>query len=68
MSQTATMRRQNDQGEAEVMEIEIHASVDAPGFHEVSELAHHLWIERGCPIGSPEEDWFHAERELQKRE
>jgi len=30
----------------------------------VAELAYTLWESRGCPIGSPEEDWFKAEREL----
>jgi hypothetical protein len=23
-------------------------------------MAYRLWTERGCPIGSPEEDWFNA--------
>jgi hypothetical protein len=27
-------------------------------------LAYTYWIQRGCPIGSPEEDWFRAEREI----
>ena len=40
------------------------APVDAPGLHEISELAYHLWVERGCPVGTPDEDWFHAEAEL----
>ena len=26
--------------------------------------AYELWIQRGCPIGSPETDWFQAEKEL----
>jgi hypothetical protein len=26
--------------------------------------AYRYWQERGCPIGSPEVDWFHAEQEL----
>ena len=26
--------------------------------------AHRLWEERGSPIGSSEEDWFRAEREM----
>ncbi len=26
--------------------------------------AHELWLERGCPIGSAEEDWLRAESEL----
>ena len=32
---------------------------------QVAELAFRLWVERGCPLGSPEEDWFQAEHELQ---
>ena len=34
---------------------------------EIAELAYELWQMRGCPDGSPEEDWFRAERELQNR-
>lgn len=26
--------------------------------------AYFLWLERGCPCGSPHVDWFRAEREL----
>jgi hypothetical protein len=31
---------------------------------EIEELAYQLWQERGCPEGSPDEDWFRAEEEL----
>ena len=34
---------------------------------EVAGLAYEFWQARGCPDGSPEEDWFRAERELQSR-
>ena len=27
----------------------------------IAELAYYLWRERGCPNGSPEEDWYKAE-------
>jgi hypothetical protein len=30
----------------------------------VADLAYQLWQERGCPIGSPEQDWYRAEQEL----
>jgi DUF2934 family protein len=30
----------------------------------VSALAHEFWIQRGCPLGSPEVDWLRAEKEL----
>lgn len=35
---------------------------------ELKLLAYEYWQERGSPLGSPEEDWFHAEEELQRRE
>jgi hypothetical protein len=36
--------------------------------HErVRELAYSYWQERGCPNGSPEEDWFRAEIRLSSR-
>ena len=31
---------------------------------EIATLAYDLWTQRGCPIGSPEEDWFNAEEAL----
>jgi hypothetical protein len=31
---------------------------------QVAERAYFRWIERGCPVGTAEEDWFHAEQEL----
>jgi len=37
------------------------------GHAEIAALAHELWQARGCPDGSPEEDWFHAAEELRSR-
>ena len=37
------------------------------GHDEIAALAHELWQARGCPEGSPEEDWFHAVEELRSR-
>ena len=34
---------------------------------ETSLQAYQLWLERGCPIGSPEEDWLRAETEIHLR-
>ena len=34
---------------------------------EIELLAYYHWIERGCPLGSPELDWFRAEFELKSR-
>ena len=33
----------------------------------IARLAHSYWEARGCPYGSPEEDWFRAEEELRKK-
>ena len=45
-----------------------HVSVERPEpaapESEIAVLAYALWEKRGRPIGSPEEDWFAAERAL----
>jgi Protein of unknown function (DUF2934) len=33
---------------------------------ETQRLAYQLWLERGCPVDSPEQDWFRAEEELRR--
>jgi hypothetical protein len=30
----------------------------------IEQLAYRLWQERGSPTGSPNEDWYRAEQEL----
>jgi Protein of unknown function (DUF2934) len=34
---------------------------------EIAAHAYRCWHERGCPEGSPEEDWHRAERELREQ-
>ncbi len=34
---------------------------------EIAALAYQLWNNRGCPLGSPEEDWCRAERWLRTK-
>ena len=31
---------------------------------QIANLAYQLWQARGCPEGSPEEDWYRAEEQL----
>jgi hypothetical protein len=38
--------------------------IAAFGHAEIEALAHEHWKARGCPIGSPEEDWYSAAAEL----
>lgn len=35
-----------------------------PTSEEIAKLAYSYWEARGCQGGSPEEDWFRAQREL----
>ncbi len=37
---------------------------DAASHERIQLRAYYLWNERGCPIGTPEVDWFCAEQEL----
>lgn len=34
---------------------------------DIERLAYQFWLERGCPVGSPEEDWFRAEEEQRRQ-
>jgi hypothetical protein len=47
--------------------LEPAAQVVAFDSDEVAPLAYKLWQERGCPLGSDQEDWFRAENELKNR-
>jgi hypothetical protein len=35
---------------------------------EIAALAYELWVQRGCPHGSHEEDWHLAEAQLRRAE
>jgi Protein of unknown function (DUF2934) len=37
------------------------------GHQDIAALAHELWRARGCPEGSPDEDWFQAAERLRSR-
>lgn len=47
----------------------IQASVryDAMEQKAIAQQAYQYWEQRGRPFGSPEEDWFRAEREIRAR-
>lgn len=45
----------------------VHIAASPLDIHaEISKRAYSLWCERGRPDGSPEEDWYLAEREFQQ--
>jgi hypothetical protein len=43
------------------------ASHSVTGDEEIARLAYSYWVERGCPEGSPDEDWFRAEATLREQ-
>ena len=38
-----------------------------PRHEEIARLAYVYWHNRGCPKGSPDEDWLRAEAELRQQ-
>jgi Protein of unknown function (DUF2934) len=42
-------------------------AAETPLEEQITALAYALWLERGSPEGSPEQDWYQAEQELRSR-
>ncbi len=42
-------------------------AMTAFGHEQIAALAQELWEARGCPEGSPEEDWYRAAEQLRAR-
>ncbi len=52
----------------EPMETTGQALTSEPDSHDkIAALAYEFWIQRGSPVGSPEDDWFRAEEEIKNR-
>jgi hypothetical protein len=49
-------------------DIGVHIEMPSPTDDEIATLAYRLWMDRGCPIGSPAQDWFQAETELKSHQ
>jgi hypothetical protein len=47
---------------------QVSRNESSPTHEEITALAYSLWEVRGCPEGSPEEDWFNAERALKEQQ
>ena len=39
-------------------------SIENMNDNQIAARAYDLWQERGCPVGSPETDWFRAAEDL----
>ena len=48
-------------------EPESASAVSEPDRESVATIAYQLWLARGCPHGSDQEDWFLAETILKNR-
>lgn len=46
---------------------ESRSAATHPEKTSIAALAYQLWLERGCPIGSDQDDWFRAEAMLKSR-
>jgi len=45
-------------------ELPPESSITPIAHSDIAALAYQLWEDRGCPFGSPEEDWQTAEQQL----
>jgi len=51
---------------AETTNPDLNSLLAALEHERISGLAYFYWEQRGCPDGSPDEDWFRAEREIRE--
>lgn len=65
-ARTHVRRARHDSGPEPAPAIPVPAS-PAPSHEEIARLAYACWEERGRQSGSPQEDWYRAERELLRR-
>ena len=47
--------------------VQANSTGTGPAHEEIAALAYSLWQARGCPEGTPEEDWLNAERTLKPK-
>lgn len=45
----------------------IPVGAEAGSHDQIAALAYELWTSRGCPAGSPDEDWLAAEERLKTK-
>ena len=57
------MRQERNMGADTILQNSTKAAV-SPSENQIAKVAYQLWLERGCPHGSHQEDWFRAEAML----
>ena len=61
---TTTRRAPRKSKTTEPITVPISDSQTTYSPEQVAELAYSLWENRGRPLGSPDEDWYCAEKQL----
>ncbi len=57
---STTVKNEHDIQGSDLPESKVHSHRQ----QMVTRRAYELWLERGCPEGSPEDDWYRAEQEF----
>jgi hypothetical protein len=65
--QTRQAREHSQEAPEHTREATVGHGITAFGHEDIAALAFEKWQTRGCPDGSPEEDWFAAVEELRSR-
>jgi hypothetical protein len=69
-TQTAAVTEQHPadhaQKPAQVTNPDLESLLGALEYERISALAYFYWQQRGCPVGSSDEDWFRAERDIRE--
>jgi predicted chitinase len=63
--QTALPRQEAQSGQGTGLNLNTNPNETSTAQQDIAQLAYFLWQSRGCPEGSPEQDWFEAERKIQ---
>jgi hypothetical protein len=63
----STKMLDDEPGEVPAELLEAYDELSAPTQEDIAELAYSYWEARGFQGGSPWEDWFRAEEELNRR-
>ena len=66
---TQTQRSGKHRGARSQVRPQDYEELESPPVHgQIAQLAYSYWQSRGGPLGSPDEDWIRAERDLQEQQ
>jgi hypothetical protein len=63
----ASVQRESEKPKSAGTASASHSQISESAMQEdIAKLAYVLWQQRGCPYGTPDFDWFEAERKLRE--